>query len=882
VAVVPHSHWDREWYAPFETYRVRLVSMLDQVLELLETDSAYDHFHLDGQVAALDDYLEWRPENEERAAALVAAGRLAIGPWYVLMDEFCVSGETIVRNLQLGLSRARHLGAEAFTGYLPDMFGHVAQMPQLLRRAGIAHAVVWRGVPGAVTSRAFAWVSPDGSRVRAEYLPVGYASGAFLPKEPDDLVRRLAAHEREIAGFIGPEGPMLLMNGGDHQDPQAWMPDLVAKANSAQDHFELHTTALAPFLAAQPAPEQCWTGELRSGARAPLLMGVLSNRVDVKQAAASAEAALERLAEPMAALWLPPGLWPSALLDRAWLQLIVNSAHDSICACSVDAVGRAVASRYDTAEALAAEVVRSARAITGVATAKSGIVVANSLPEERRGLIELVLGGTEAPAGAQVIEGRPAGTVSRSGVGADLGRILGELAADGELGPAGRAEGADVSGAGDPLVITLLSDPTGPADPAMAPVVAEAWARAGAGRSEPLTVRVVTSGWQRVLVQTEPIPGWGWARWEPSLPSPGAVTVAEASGALTMDNGLLSVAVHRATGLVDAAAGSGIKPAGDGMAELRVAGLNRIVEEGDGGDTYNFSAVGRPAVDQPTSVEVELVESGPVRAVARVTRVYPWNPPTAVTTDVELRAGEAAARFTTSFDHASRDHRVRAIFPLVHPADESLAECAFAAVTRREAEGGPQEPALATFPSRRWVSAGGITVHHQGLLEYELVDGRALALTLLRATGILSRPAPPARPNVAGPAMPLADPQLPGPRSFRYAVELGASDPWSSADHLWTDLQAVPAAGDGPLPDRGRRLEIELDGARVSALHRDAEGRLVIRLFNPRREPATVRLPGRTGAVVDLGGGPLSDWAEQVVLAPDEIGTLRLDTISLD
>jgi mannosylglycerate hydrolase len=670
VAIVPHSHWDREWYAPFEAYRVRLVSMLDQVLDLLETDSAYAHFHMDGQVAAIDDYLDLRPENGERVASLVATGRLSIGPWYVLMDEFCVSGETIVRNLQLGMGRARQLGAEAFTGYLPDMFGHAAQMPQLLRLAGIEHAVVWRGVPAAVTSRAFAWVSPDGSRVRAEYLPVGYASGAFLPKEPDELVRRLAAHEKEIAGFIGPDGPILLMNGGDHQDPQAWMPNLVAKTNSAQDHFELYTTALASFLAGLPDPEQCWAGELRSGARAPLLMGVLSNRVDVKQAAVSAEATLERLAEPLAALWLPPDLWPSALLGRAWQQLILNSAHDSICACSVDAVGRAVISRYDTAGALADEVIRSARAIAGVATARSGIVIANSLAEDRRGTIELILGGRDLPTGAQLIESRPARAVSRTGVGADLGRILGELAESGDLGPAGRAEGAELSDPGKPLLITLWSDPTRPADPAMAAVMAEAWARAGAGRGEPLTVRVVTAGWQRVLVQTGTIPGWGWAMWEPSPPFPGPVTVTEGPGAVEMANGLLSVTVHRETGLVDAAgfavggaaggAGAGGAAGGPSAAGARVTGLNRIVEEGDGGDTYNFSPVGRPAVDHPASVEVEVVQSGPVRAVARVTRSYAWNPPTAVVTEVELRAGEAAVRFTTSFDHASRDHRVRA------------------------------------------------------------------------------------------------------------------------------------------------------------------------------------------------------------------------------
>ena len=115
-----------------------------------------------------------------------------MGPWYVLMDEFCVSAETMVRNLQLGLRRAAELGGAMPVGYLPDMFGHVAQMPQVLRLAGLEHAVVWRrGARRDVDRTGFWWQAPDGSTVRAEYLPVGYANGAFLPDDPAALVRRL-------------------------------------------------------------------------------------------------------------------------------------------------------------------------------------------------------------------------------------------------------------------------------------------------------------------------------------------------------------------------------------------------------------------------------------------------------------------------------------------------------------------------------------------------------------------------------------------------------------------------------------------------------------------------------------------------------------------
>src|SRR5687768_14237302 len=125
VAIVPHTHWDREWYAPFQSFRLRLVDLLDEFLPLLERDLGYARFLLDGQMAVVDDYLEVRPEAEATLRRLGAGGRVAMGPWYILMDEFGVSGETIVRNLQLGMARAAAFGGASTVGYLPDMFGHI-------------------------------------------------------------------------------------------------------------------------------------------------------------------------------------------------------------------------------------------------------------------------------------------------------------------------------------------------------------------------------------------------------------------------------------------------------------------------------------------------------------------------------------------------------------------------------------------------------------------------------------------------------------------------------------------------------------------------------------------------------------------------------------
>ncbi len=261
VAVVAHTHWDREWYAPYEHFRVRLTGVLDEVLALLEGDPSFRCFLLDGQMAMIDDYLEVRPEAADRIRRLAEQGRLALGPWYVLMDEFCVSAETIVRNLQLGLRRAEAYGGPMPVGYLPDMFGHAAQMPQLLRLAGLEQAVVWRGVPAAVDRTAFWWAAPDGSTVRAEYLPVGYANGAYLPADPDALVRRMAAHEDELRPLLGDDStPILLMNGTDHQRPQPHLPRLLAAANRIQDHFDFRQVSLADFLAAAADRPGCRAG----------------------------------------------------------------------------------------------------------------------------------------------------------------------------------------------------------------------------------------------------------------------------------------------------------------------------------------------------------------------------------------------------------------------------------------------------------------------------------------------------------------------------------------------------------------------------------------------------------------------------------------------
>jgi len=396
VAVVPHTHWDREWYEPFQTFRLKLVDLLDGLLDLMESDPSYARFLLDGQMAVVDDYLEVRPAAEGRLRDLAATGRLEMGPWYILMDEFLVSGETIVRNLQMGIRRGAAFGGVMDVGYLPDMFGHIAQMPQILAQAGFEHAVVWRGVPSSITKTGFWWEAPDGSTVRAEYLPVGYGNGSVLPDDGKALVRRVEDHEQEVGSFLFDR--LLLMNGSDHLTPQPALGRAVAEANEIQDGYVFEITSLPEYLAGVTTEGlEHWKGELRSGARANVLMGVTSNRVDIKRAAAITERQLERRAEPYAALFVPPDQWPARLLELSWLGIVRNSAHDSICACSVDDVDDAVLHRFAESRQIAEGV--AARALTSLARsmAEPGPVVVNPSARPRAGMVELVVAADEPP-----------------------------------------------------------------------------------------------------------------------------------------------------------------------------------------------------------------------------------------------------------------------------------------------------------------------------------------------------------------------------------------------------------------------------------------------------------------------------------------------------
>ncbi|CDS88474.1 TPA: hypothetical protein ACHTFF_000883 [Clostridioides difficile] len=175
VHVVPHSHWDREWYFTTSRSKIYLMKDFQDILDILEEKEDFKYFTMDAQASLLDDYLKWRPQDEYRIRDLVQRRRLVIGPWYTQTDQLVISGESIIRNLYYGIDRCNEFGEPMRVGYVPDSFGQSAQMPQIYRGFGIDSSLFWRGVSDdMVDTTEFIWKGSDGSKVLAVQIPFGY------------------------------------------------------------------------------------------------------------------------------------------------------------------------------------------------------------------------------------------------------------------------------------------------------------------------------------------------------------------------------------------------------------------------------------------------------------------------------------------------------------------------------------------------------------------------------------------------------------------------------------------------------------------------------------------------------------------------------------
>ncbi|HEX9393128.1 MAG TPA: hypothetical protein VF923_00670, partial [Gemmatimonadales bacterium] len=306
--LIPHTHWDREWYLPRAAFHARLVATVDDLLERLQADPAYRSFLLDGQTVLLEDYLRARPEREGDVKPLVKSGRLQIGPWYVLADELIPSGEALARNLLYGLADCERWGGRSEVLYSPDAFGHPAVWPTLGREFGLKFGVVWRGWGGEAGQELdlLRWRGPDGKDVLVWHLPPpGYEIGAALPVDRVLLAAAWAEVRETLAGRALAKHVAVFV-GADHHGARPDLPLLRDRLAEIEPRSAFRVSRLDEFFQAtanDAGRAPVVDGELRWSYRYTwTLQGVHATRAPLKRANSRAELALERWAEPLAAL----------------------------------------------------------------------------------------------------------------------------------------------------------------------------------------------------------------------------------------------------------------------------------------------------------------------------------------------------------------------------------------------------------------------------------------------------------------------------------------------------------------------------------------------------------------------------------------------------
>jgi alpha-mannosidase len=736
--LIPHTHWDREWYGTRAAFLSRLLPMLDGARATLRATPGLP-FLLDGQTVVIEDYLAVRPQAHQEIAALVAAGQLQTGPSRVLVDELIPSAESLIRNLLQGARDLRALDGESRTLYSPDAFGHPSALPMLAHQFGLSGIVLWRGRAGQRDF--FHWRAPDGSTLPVYHLPsAGYEVGEALPSDParlaaawpplrDDLVRRAAS--RHVAVFIG----------ADHHPLRTDLPALLSAIEDLESTAEVRFSSLDEFMAAAAAElngAEVVSGELRGGeTHTWSLQGVHGTRLPLKRLNALIELLLERHAEPLAALACRAHCGDQRpLLDMAWRLVVETQFHDTICGTVHDDAAEEATQRLRDAGVLG-------RAVRARAMERLGAVPDVPVAED--------------PDVGTLLLWNPRATQAGGVVVVSVTRFREDVL----VGPPDGRRARRIAAASAPAL--LLGDGTVLHTQVLR--TEHGIERVDSAHRYPDADRVDVA---RLAVLVPPMPGLGFGSAGIAAARPGlhrGVRRDRSGDGVSADRHALSNhhlrVVLRGDGTLDLEARNGVT-------------LRRILAldyQPDLGDCYSAS-LRRQARTLPAPASWRVVATGPLLAGVEGD---------AATADLryrlrlELRHGEAFLRVRIDLDNRATDQRVRLQVP-VGAAPYTLAGAAFG--HERRAPGrqsySKREHGVPTAPAQRFVAAasadGGAALLTPGHMEYELREDGVRLFTLLRSTGQLSRDDLPERPGHAAWPTPVPGAQCPGPCTIHLAL----------------------------------------------------------------------------------------------------------------
>ncbi len=712
---VSHTHWDREWYLTFEQFRLRLVQLVDNLLDLLEKDARFAYFHLDGQTIVLEDYLKIRPSKRKRLEALIREGRILVGPWYEQNDLFLTSAESTVRNLLEGIRTSRELGGEMKVGYLPDHFGLVGQMPQIFRGVGIDNSVFGRGYDLAKHGNPYCfWRAPDGSEVVGILMPHWYNNAQRLPNSSEDL-KKLFPELRTREELVNTLPHYLMMNGVDHLEAQEDLPEVLdrlrmlfgGECEFVHDTLPNYTQMIARYMCEARTSYPVVEGELREREDYAILGGTLSSRVYLKQANMLCHDLIEKWVEPLSVWCAVYNLEPydHDLIRHLWKIYMQNHPHDSICGCSQDAVHDHMMDRFASVREIAGEIIeRKLELLT------RQVDISNYEKEDQK----LLVVNTSQQESRSVISS------SLYFLAEDTVDTFEVLAPD------------DVS---VPYRITSVA-------PSRIQVLS------------PINLPGILEV-KRFDIEWQPhVPPMSYAAYRIRAHRQGQVIEStELQEDLILDNEYLRVTVHK----------DGTFGITDKRTNRTLSHLGQLEDTGDCGDLYVYASVkGEEATLWDGEVKVTEAQSTPLfdRCRYRLT----WHLPVELTPDLQARTrttapcnvevtlqldkGSPYVKFDVAIDNQAKDHRIRVTFPLSDKIEQVVAGGQFDAVQRAWDEGSEYARDCNAQPYWKWVaprvSGGGLAVYTRGTHEYEVADdGRTLAVTLLRCVETINQRAIP-------------------------------------------------------------------------------------------------------------------------------------------
>ncbi|ENZ6560376.1 alpha-mannosidase [Enterococcus faecium] len=888
VYIISHSHWDREWYMAYEQHHMRLIELIDDLLELFEVDPSFNSFHLDGQTIILDDYLQVRPEKRQAIQQAINEGKLRIGPFYILQDDFLISSESNVRNMLIGMEESRKWGTPVMLGYFPDTFGNMGQTPQLMKQAGISAAAFGRGVkPIGFDNQVLEaenyssqysemwWKGPDQTAIFGLLFANWYSNGNEIPVEKEAA---LAFWKQKLADAeqYASTNHLLMMNGVDHQPVQKDISKAIHLANELFPDYEFIHSNFTDYLEAvqKDVPEDLGSveGELTSQETDGwyTLANTASARVYLKQWNTKVQRQLENITEPLATMaYEVSGNYPHDQLDYAWKTLMQNHPHDSICGCSVDSVHREMIPRFEKADEVgkylaqdSLEQLTAAIDTTGFPKDSFPFVIVNTAGMDKTGEAEITI---------ELERKRFA-----EGIPEQLYQELENL-------PKRKYHVETKSGATIPAILSEETVQFGydlPKDRFRVPYMA----------------RMI-----KVTLPLENMPAFSWETFalvEGEAKAEEKETMIHQSGRI-IENGPLHLTIEK----------NGTITMEDRKNKRKLNNLHIFEDIGDIGNEYIFK---QPFCDQPIlssnkeNSEVKVLVDTP--EIAKISILQEMEIPVSaddrlekeqqmvvefryrkaerskekrilqIKTIMTIRKDSKKIDFETTLDNQMKDHRLRVLFPTKLHVEHHEADSIFEVVKRPnhvskswENPTNPQhQQAFVNIHDEEY----GVTVGNFGLNEYEVTEDGQIAVTLLRSVGELGDWG----------YFPTPEAQCLGEHRFNYSIELhGPEEKFSTYLHAYA--AQIPFSTqqikhhEGTLISKQQYLTIKSETFAITALKRSKfSDKVVVRGFNMSSHLEKLEITKDNGKTVILN--LLEEPTKQAVvpiIQPYEIRTIGFE-----